>query len=69
MSDSVYFNSERSNNTYLQLVYFYTMLHNTKATKLTDSPNKKLTYTRWRNITGFMLSDHQFEFIVYVMTR
>lgn len=62
MSDSVYFNSERSNNTYLQLVYFYTMLHNTKATKLTDSPNKKLTYTRWRNITGFMLSDHQFEF-------
>lgn len=62
MSDSVYFNSERSKSTYLQLVYFYTMLHNTKATKLTDSPNKKLTYTRWNNITGFMLSDNKFEF-------
>ncbi|KAK6458971.1 trafficking protein Mon1-domain-containing protein [Scheffersomyces xylosifermentans] len=34
MNDMVYYNNDRSMNTLLQLVYFYSILHNSKATKI-----------------------------------
>lgn len=53
---------------FLQILYFYTTLHNTKSTtiKQGDGTAKKLTYTRWQRkdgwITGFLLSNKVYDF-------
>ncbi|KAG7662686.1 MON1 [[Candida] subhashii] len=86
MSDFIHF--DKSMSSILQLVYFYSSLYNTKATKMkksnyynvtntANSPEKlevnnfkKLTYSKWncnKNvITGFMLSDNNYEFYCLV---
>lgn len=69
MSDACQFNGLTDLNVFLQLSYFYSVLHNTRAVKLLGNPgleeleNKKLTYINWSNqVVGFMLSDDVFEF-------
>ncbi|ODV79952.1 DUF254-domain-containing protein [Suhomyces tanzawaensis NRRL Y-17324] len=72
MSDIAHYNGERNINSCIQLVYFYSMLRNTKVTKVFKPQgshkimhpfsNKKLTYSKWNNVTGFMLCDDTFEF-------
>lgn len=53
---------------YLQLLYFYTALHNSKSTSVRGSGEsaKKLTYIRWQKqegwITGFLLSSKHYDF-------
>lgn len=74
MSDARHFNNEKGSmsfTTILELVYFYSTLHNNKATGFSTDPatkkyNKKLTYSKWKisgtTVVGFMLSDSTSEF-------
>lgn len=53
---------------FLQILYFYTTLHNCKSTtiKQGEEAAKKLTYTRWQRkdgwITGFLLTSKDYDF-------
>lgn len=55
-------------NALFHIIYFYTTLHNSKATIVDQggTNQKKLTYTRWHSkdgwVTGFMLADEKYEF-------
>lgn len=74
MSNTRHFNNEKGDASFvtiLELVYFYSTLHNNKATGFSSEPgikkhNKKLTYSKWKisenTIVGFMLSDSTSEF-------
>lgn len=76
MSDHGYYNNEKSDisiPTLLELVYYYSSLHNSKAADITNytdldsrKRNRKLTYVKWKVsgnvIIGFMLSDAMSEF-------
>ena len=74
MSNARHFNNEKGDASFvtiLELVYFYSTLHNNKATGFSNEPgikkhNKKLTYSKWKisenTIVGFMLSDSTSEF-------
>ncbi|CAR66347.1 DEHA2F14652p [Debaryomyces hansenii CBS767] len=74
MSNARHFNNEKGDTscvTILELVYFYSTLHNNKATDFSSEPaikkhNKRLTYSKWKisgnTIVGFMLSDSTSEF-------
>lgn len=74
MSDARHFNNEKASTSFvatLELVYFYSTLHNNKATGFSTDPatkkhNKKLTYSKWKisgnTVVGFMLSDSTSEF-------
>lgn len=68
MSNVSHFNNDTSNNSILQLVYFYSNLHNNQTLSInnTNSSPRKLSYMRWNwegsNVTGFMLSDENSEF-------
>jgi hypothetical protein len=71
MSNVSHFNNDTSDNSVLQLVYFYSNLHNNKALSISVPGNglgspRKLSYMRWNGkgsvVTGFMLSDEKSEF-------
>lgn len=74
VSNTRHFNNEMGNTSFvtiLELVYFYSTLHNNKATGFSSDPgikkhNKKLTYSKWKisgnTVVGFMLSDSSSEF-------
>lgn len=68
MSDALTKSDDLDVNQILQLVYFYSIFTKTKSSsiKTITVKNKKLTYLRWQlnnqTITGFMLSDQQYEF-------
>lgn len=67
MSNVCHFNNDTSNNSILQLVYFYSNLYNNRAVTITtNSSPRKLSYMRWNGkgsvVTGFMLSDEISEF-------
>lgn len=54
--------------TFLQILYFYTTLHNARSTTVRqgEATGRKLTYTRWQRkdgwITGFLLSNKEYDF-------
>lgn len=54
--------------THLQVLYFYTSLHNANSTTIKDDDKegKRLTYTRWQRkdgwVTGFLLSSKTYDF-------